>query len=412
MKLLKANSKNAQMLYDRNLYYRRKSTEDKVRRILDSVRKEGDTAVLEYTRRFDQAKLTAKELRVSEAEISGAFQNIKPEFINHLKLVIANVTAFYKKQIKKPCCIKSEEGIFLKEEYKPLDSVGVYIPAGTAPLVSSVYMTVIPALIAGVSRIVVTTPPNKNGLVNPYILAVTNLLNIKEVYKIGGAQAIAALAFGTKTIQRVDKIVGPGNSYVTEAKRQLFGYVDIDMLAGPTELVIIANRFSNPEYVVADFESQLEHIGGLSVLISTSKALIRQIKNRVPGGFVIYAKNMDEACEISNKIAPEHLQILTNNPQAVAKKIRHAGAIFLGEYSPTPLGDYIAGPSHVLPTLGTAKFSSGLSLSDFMKTSHLISYSRKALEKVKEPLYQIAMIEGLVKHAQTVNVRFNKTGEN
>lgn len=409
MKLLKPNSKSAEALYNRNMYYRRQSTVDKVKHIVEDIRLNGDTAVLKYTRRFDKVKLTAKDLRVAESEISSAFQNITPEFIGHLKLVISNVTAFYRKQVKKPCCIKSTDGIFLKEEYKPLDSVGVYIPAGTAPLVSSVYMTVIPAMIAGVKRIVIMTPPAKNGRVNPYILAVANLLNVKEIYKIGGAQAVAAMALGTKTIPKVDKIVGPGNAYVTEAKRQLFGYVDIDMLAGPTELVIIANRFSNPDYVVADFESQLEHAGGLSVLISTSKQLIKQVKNRVQGGYVLFAKNMEEACDIANKIAPEHLQILTNDPKVVAKNIRHAGAIFLGAYSPTPLGDYIAGPSHVLPTLGTARFSSGLSLSDFMKTSHIISYSRKALEKVKDSLAQIALIEGLTKHAETVYVRFKKT---
>jgi histidinol dehydrogenase len=406
MKLLKQNSKNIQQLYDRNLYYRRKSTVDKVARIVEDIRVHGDDAVLKYTRLFDHVKLTAKDLKVAESEISGAFQNIKPEFVGTLKTVIHNVSTFYRSQVKKPCCVKSAEGILLKEEFRPIDTVGVYIPAGTAPLVSSVYMTVIPAKIAGVKRIVIVTPPGKDGHVNPHILAVANLLNVNEVYKIGGAQAIAAMAFGTKTVPKVDKIVGPGNSYVTEAKRQLFGYVDIDMLAGPTELVIIANRHSDPDFVVADLESQIEHAGGLSILISTSKQLIRQVKNRVPSGFIIYAKNMEEACAVANQIAPEHLQILTSDPASVAKMIRHAGAIFMGPYSPTPLGDYIAGPSHVLPTLGTAKFSSGLSVSSFMKTSHIISYSKKALEKVREPLGAIAHIEGLVKHAESVNVRF------
>jgi histidinol dehydrogenase len=406
MKLLKLNTKNMQQLYDRNLYYRRRSVVDKVSGIVEDVRVHGDDAVLKYTRRFDHVKLFAKDLRVAESEISGAFQNIKPEFVSTLKMVINNVTTFYRSQIKKPCCVKSEEGVILKEEFRPIDTVGVYIPAGTAPLVSSVYMTVIPAKLAGVKRIVIVTPPGKDGHVNPYILAVANLLNVNEVYKIGGAQAIAALAFGTKTVPKVDKIVGPGNAYVTEAKRQLFGYVDIDMLAGPTELVVIANRHSDPDFVVADFESQIEHAGGLSILISTSKQLIRQVKGRVQGGYVIYAKNMEEACEIANRIAPEHLQVLTNNPISVARMIKHAGAVFLGPYSPTPVGDYIAGPSHVLPTLGTAKFSSGLSLSSFMKTSHVISYSRKALEKVRAPLESIALIEGLVKHAESVNVRF------
>ena len=406
MKLLKLNTKSMQQLYDRNLYYRRRSVVDKVSGIVEDVRIHGDDAVLKYTRRFDHVKLLAKDLRVAENEISGAFQNIKPEFVSTLKMVINNVTTFYRSQIKKPCCVKSEEGVILKEEFRPIETVGVYIPAGTAPLVSSVYMTVIPAKLAGVKRIVIVTPPGKDGHVNPYILAVANLLNVNEVYKIGGAQAIAALAFGTRTVPKVDKIVGPGNAYVTEAKRQLFGYVDIDMLAGPTELVVIANRHSDPDFVVADFESQLEHAGGLSILISTSKQLIRQVKGRVQGGYVIYAKNMEEACEIANRIAPEHLQVLTNNPTSVARMIKHAGAVFLGPYSPTPVGDYIAGPSHVLPTLGTAKFSSGLSLSSFMKTSHVISYSKKALEKVRAPLESIALIEGLVKHAESVNVRF------
>ncbi len=406
MKLLKTDTKSIEALYDRNMNYRRQSTIEKVQRIIEDVRLNGDDAVVKYTRRFDKVKLAARELRVAESEISGAFQNITPDFIATLKLVINNVSTFYRKQIKKPCCVKSSDGIMLKEDFVPIDTVGVYIPAGTAPLVSSVYMTVIPAQITGVKRIVMVTPPGKNGHVNPYILAVANLLNVKEVYKVGGAQAIAAMAFGTKTIPRVDKIVGPGNAYVTEAKRQLFGYVDIDMLAGPSELAVIANRYSNPDYVVADLESQLEHAGGLSILISTSKQLIRQVKSRVQGGYAIYAKNMEEACAIANRIAPEHLQIMTSNPQSVAKMIRHAGAIFLGPYSPTPLGDYVAGPSHVLPTLGTARFSSGLNLSSFQKTSHLISYSRKALEKIREPLEKVALIEGLVKHADSVNVRF------
>jgi histidinol dehydrogenase len=406
MKVLKPTGSSMQQLYDRNLYYRRKSVVQKVAGIIEDIRAHGDDAVVKYTRRFDHVKLLPKDLRVAESEISGAFQNIKPEFVSTLKMVINNVSAFYRSQIKKPCCIKSGDGILLKEEFRPIDTVGVYIPAGTAPLVSSVYMTVVPARIAGVKRIVIVTPPGKDGHVNPHILAVANLLNVSEIYKIGGAQAIAAMAFGTKNVPRVDKIVGPGNAYVTEAKRQLFGYVDIDMLAGPTELVIIANRYTDPDFVAADLESQLEHAGGLSILVSTSKQLIRQVKGRVQGGFAVYAKNMEQACDIANRIAPEHLQIMTSNPASVAKMIRHAGAIFLGPYSPTPLGDYIAGPSHVLPTLGTAKFFSGISLSSFMKTSHIIGYSRKALEEVRAPLESIATIEGLVKHAASVNIRF------
>lgn len=406
MKVLKQSGEGIQKLYNRHAYARRQRVEDKVRKIIDDVRTNGDAAVSKYTRRFDKTKLPVKNLRVPEAEISGAYQNITSDFVNHLKIIINNVSAYYRKQLKKPGRIKSHDGIVLKEEIKPLDSVGIYIPAGTAPLVSSVYMTAVPAIVAGVKRVVIATPPNKEGHINPYILAVANLLKVDEIYKMGGAQAIAALAFGTKSVPRVDKIIGPGNIYVTEAKRQLFGYVDIDMLAGPTELVVIANRYSNMEYVVADLEAQMEHIGGLSILITTSKQLIRYVRERVHNGYAILVKNMDEAVEIANRIAPEHLQILTNNPASIAKHVRHAGAIFLGPYSPTALGDYAAGPSHVLPTLGTARFFSGLCLSDFMKTSHVISYSKKALEKVREPIDTVAKIEGLIKHADSINVRF------
>jgi len=406
MKLIKQTGQNIEKLYNRSRIARKKYIEEKVRTIIDDVRLNGDDALLKYTRRFDGVKLTSRQLTVDESEISGAFQNITPEFVGHLKTIINNVSTYYKKQLIKPCKVKGHDGILLKEEVRPLDSVGIYIPAGTAPLVSSVYMTAVPAIIAGVERVVIVTPPNKEGKVNPYILAVANLLKVSEIYKVGGAQAIAALALGTKTIPKVDKIIGPGNLYVTEAKRQLFGYVDIDMLAGPTELVVIANRYSNTDFVVADLEAQMEHVGGLSILLSTSKQLIKNVRTRVANGYCIYCKNMDEAVEIANQIAPEHLQILTNNAVSVAKQVRHAGAIFLGPYSPTALGDYAAGPSHVLPTMGTARFFSGLSLSSFTKTSHVIAYSKKALEKVREPLEKVANLESMTKHAESVNVRF------
>ncbi|MDO8580166.1 MAG: histidinol dehydrogenase [Candidatus Omnitrophota bacterium] len=406
MKVLSENGQGIAKLYSRCFTARKKHVEEKVRRIIDDVRMSGDEALIKYTRRFDKAKLTAKELRVQENEISGAFQNITSDFVNDLKIIINNVSSFYKKQTQKPCRIRHTEGVVVKENILPLETVGIYIPSGTAPLVSTVYMTVIPAKMAGVKRIVIATPPNKDGQVNPYILAVANLLKVNEIYKIGGAQAIAALAFGTKTIPKVDKIIGPGNMFVTEAKRQLFGYVDIDMLAGPTELVIIANRHSNPDFIVADMEAQSEHVGGLSILVTTSKEILRQVRKKVAKGFAIYAKNIDEAITIVNNLAPEHLQILTNNPGAVAKKIRNAGAIFLGPYSPTALGDYAAGPSHVLPTLGTARFFSGLCLSDFMKKSHIIAYSKRALENLRGPIQKVATIEGLPKHYESVNIRF------
>ncbi len=406
MKLIKQTGTNIEKLYNRSKLARKKYIEEKVRTIIDDVRLNGDEALVKYTRRFDGIKLTPRQFKVDESEISSAFQNITPEFVGHLKTIINNVSTYYRKQLHKSCKVIGHDGITLKEEVRPLDSVGIYIPAGTAPLVSSVYMTAVPAIIAGVERVVIVTPPNKEGNVNPYILAVANLLKVKEIYKVGGAQAIAALALGTKTIPKVDKIVGPGNMYVTEAKRQLFGYVDIDMLAGPTELVVIANRYSNADFVVGDLEAQMEHVGGLSILLSTSKHLIKDVRKRVANGYCVYCKNMDEAVEIANKLAPEHLQIVTNNAVSIAKQIRHAGAVFLGPYSPTALGDYAAGPSHVLPTMGTARFFSGLSLSSFTKNSHVISYSKKALEKVREPLEKVAHLEGMVKHAESVNVRF------
>ncbi len=406
MKLIKQTGLNIEKLYNRSRLARRKVIEEKVRTIIDDVRLNGDDAVIKYTRRFDGVKLAARQLKVDESQISSAFQNITPEFVGHLKTIINNVSTYYKKQLHKPCKVKGHDGVMLKEVVRPLDSVGIYIPAGTAPLVSSVYMTAVPAIIAGVERVVIVTPPNKEGNVNPYILAVANLLKVNEIYKVGGAQAISALALGTKTIPKVDKIVGPGNMYVTEAKRQLFGYVDIDMLAGPTELVVIANRYSNVDFVVADLEAQMEHVGGLSILLSTSKQLITEVRKRVANGYCVYCKNINEAVCIANQIAPEHLQIMTSDAHTIAKQIRHAGAIFLGPYSPTALGDYAAGPSHVLPTMGTARFFSGLSLSSFTKTSHVIAYSKKALERVREPLEKVANLESMAKHAESVNVRF------
>ena len=406
MKTLTQTGQTLQRLINRNMYARKKHVEEKVRRIIEDVRLNGDTAVLKYTKRFDKTSLTARELRVSEAEISGAYQGITSDFISSLKTIISNVSDFYKKQKAKPARIRHDDGILLKEHILPLDTVGVYIPAGTAPLISSVYMTVIPAKVAGVRNIVLMTPPDKDGRINPYILAVANLLKVDEIYKVGGAQAIAATAFGTKSIPKVDKIVGPGNMYVTEAKRQLFGYVDIDMLAGPSELVIIANRYSDPDFVVADLEAQAEHLDGLAILVTTSKQLLKQVKRKTSKGYGVYVKNIDEAIAVTNELAPEHLQILTNNPSSVAKKIENAGAIFLGPYSPTALGDYAAGPSHVLPTLGTARYFSGLCTNDFQKRSHVISYSRRALERMQPHIEKVAKLEGLPKHYESVNIRF------
>jgi histidinol dehydrogenase len=407
MKIIRFTSKKLEKVYNRG-YIKSKRVEESVSRIIEDVRLLGDEALIKYTKKFDKVKLSLKQLKVSEIEISGAYQNISPNFVSTLKIIIENVNKFYCKSIKKSWRMKDADGVTLGENYTALDKVGIYIPAGTAPLVSTVYMTVLPAKIAGVKKIILISPPDKNGYINPHTLVVANLLKVDEIYRVGGAQGIAALAFGTKTIPRVDKIVGPGNIYVSEAKRQVFGIVDIDMIAGPTELVIIANRYSDPKFIIADLKAQAEHAKGLAILITNSKGLAKEVNSQLNGdnGFIILTKNLGQAVEVANKIAPEHLEILVKNPQRIMKGIKNAGAIFLGPYSPAAVGDYVAGPSHVLPTKGTARFSSGLSVCDFMKSSHIIRYSKKALEKIKDPLEKIAGIEGLNKHLDSVKARF------
>ena len=407
MKIVRLYSKEFEKLCSR-YNNRKKRVSESVSRIVEDVRLNGDEAVIKYTRKFDKVKISARQLRVTESEASGAFQDIDSEFISELKNIIDNVTKFYKKQVrnKKSWRIVDEDGVVLGEKYEPIERVGIYVPAGTAPLVSTVYMTVLPAKVAGVKSIVLCTPPNKFQSVDPYILAVANLLKVDEVYKVGGAQAIAALAFGTKTIQKADKIVGPGNDYVTEAKRQVFGYADIDMIAGPSEVVVVANRSTNPLFVIKDLEAQSEHFKGLPILVTTSKPLAKLVRKEVTNGYIIIAKNMEEACDVVNRLAPEHLQIMVKNPQKWLKRIKNAGAIFLGQYSPTAIGDYVAGPSHVLPTSGTARFFSGLGVEDFVKSSHIISYSKKALEKAKRSIEKITKLEGLSKHLESIKARF------
>ncbi|MFA6078368.1 MAG: histidinol dehydrogenase [Candidatus Omnitrophota bacterium] len=405
MKIVKVGSKQFQKLCERNSG-RNKRVSESVRKIVDNVKLYGDDALIKYTKKFDRVALTPKELRVSECETSGAYQDIKPEFVSTLKVIMDNINKFYKKQLKKSWKIKDADGVLLGEKVTSIENVGVYVPSGTVPLVSSVYMTVIPARMAGVKKIVMVTPPNKYKSVDPHILVVADLLKVDEIYKLGGAQAIAALAFGTKSVPKVDKIVGPGNAYVTEAKRQVFGHCDIDMLAGPTEVVIIANQFSNVNFIKADLAAQAEHFMGLAILITNSKKLAKALKNEGGDGYIVLVKNMDEAAQVSDMIAPEHLEILTNNPRKIANKISNAGAIFLGPYTPVAIGDYVAGPSHVLPTGGSARFFSGLGVSDFYKSSHILSYTKKALEKLREPLEKVAGIEGLQKHLDSVKVRF------
>jgi len=410
MKVIKYDTKQFLKLCDRG-GSRKKRVEESVRRIIEGVRQHDDYALIRYTKKFDNIKLNIKQIKVSESETSGAYQDISPDFVNTLKIVIENVTKFYKRQFRKPWKMRDTDGVILGERYSPIESVGVYVPSGSVPLVSSVYMTVLPAKIAGVKRIILCTPPNKYGSIDPHILVVANLLKVNEIYKVGGAQAIAAMALGTRTIPKVDKIIGPGNQYVTEAKRQVFGYVDIDMLAGPSEVVIIANQYSNPAFIAADLNAQSEHFKGFSVLITNSKKLAKKMKDEVANGYIVLVKNMDQACEVANIIAPEHLQIMVKSPRKLVNGIRNAGAIFIGPYSPTAIGDYVAGPSHVLPTGGTARFFSGLSLNDFIKSTHIISFSKKALERVKEPAEKIAGIEGLKAHMESIRVRFDGKDE-
>ena len=405
MKILGLYSKEIQKLYDR-YYCNKKRVTKKVQGIVHDVREEGDKAVLRYTRRFDRVKLSPREIKVSANEINAAFQNIDTDFISDLKKIIANIEKFHRRQLPKQWKIKCADGVRLGEIFRPIESVGVYVPAGTAPLVSSVYMSVLPAKIAGVKRIILATPPNRSGNINPHILAVANLLKVDEIYKMGGAQAIAALAFGTKTIPKVDKIVGPGNDYVTEAKRQVYGYVDIDMLAGPSEVVILSNQFSDKEYVISDLLAQAEHLKGLAVLVTTSKKFAKAMKKEINKGYIVLAKNLDQAAEVINRIAPEHLEVLIKQPNRILKKIRNAGAIFIGPYSPVCIGDYVAGPSHVLPTGGTARFFSGLGVRSFLKGMHTVSYSKKALEKEKDAIEKITKIEGLEKHMESFRARF------
>jgi len=407
VRVIKVRSREWDRLVQRG-FCRRARVEDKVRRILDGVRTDGDDALIRYTRLFDRVKLTPRQLRVTEAETSAAFQNIRPEFVASLKQVIENVNRFYRRSVKKPWRIRNADGVMLGEHPVPLDRVGVYVPSGTAPLVSTVYMTVLPAKIAGVREIILTTPPKSDGSVDPHILVVANLLKVSAVYKVGGAQAIGAMAFGTKTVPKVDKIVGPGNAYVTEAKRQVFGYVGIDMTAGPTEIAVIANQSANAEYVARDLEAENEHHQGLAILITTSKALAKTIQAKVSRGFIVMAKNLNDAAEIANALAPEHLEIQVRRPEALVRKIKNAGAIFVGSFSPASVGDYAAGPSHVLPTGGTARFFSGLGVGDFMKVSHVIGYTRKALENDKAMIERLAKIEGLPKHWESVAARFEE----
>ena len=381
----------------------------KVSRILAEVRQSGDPAIRRYTREFDGIDLPLKRLAVTQGDINRAFEKIQVQFVPLLKQITENVREYYEKELKRSFEITGPNGVHLGKRYEPLDRVGIYIPAGTAPLVSTVYMTVIPAKVAGVKQIAIATPPRRDtGEIDPHILAVANLLGVNEIYRVGGVQAIGGLAFGTKTIPKVDKIVGPGNAYVTEAKRQVYGFVDIDMVAGPSEVAILADATANPDFVTCDLLAQTEHHGGMGYLITNSKKLVEIMRKRVDAGIIIQVKSVAEGCEVANEIAAEHLEIMTEDPEKTAQAIRHAGAIFLGPYSPAVIGDYIAGPSHVLPTGGTARYFSPLSASTFIKSSQIIRYTPEALEAAKEHVQKLTDMEGLFLHRISMEARLVK----
>jgi len=391
------------------------------------VKKGGDEALFSYTEKFDHCKMDAAHIRVTREEIDEAYQKVDADFVEVMKKSAANIRAFHEKQLRNSWFDPKPDGTILGMKILPIAIAGVYVPGGKAAYPSSVLMNVLPAKVAGVERIIMTTPPGADGKVNPGTLVAAHIAGVDEIYKVGGAQAIAAMAFGTQSIPKVDKITGPGNIFVALAKKACFGYVSIDSIAGPSEILVIADETANPRYVAADLLSQAEHDELASaILITTSKTLADQVSVEVDRfvanlsrreiiekslnnyGYILLVDSLDEAADTANEIASEHLEILTKDPFAMMTKIRNAGAIFLGEYSSEPLGDYFAGPNHVLPTNGTARFFSPLNVDDFLKKTSIISYSRPALEKIHQDIECFAENEGLTAHANSIRVRFEK----
>lgn len=400
---------------------------DAVNEILDNVKKNGDRALFEYTQKFDKAQINENNILVTKEEIDEAYEQMDDELLGVIRRAIANIKKYHEKQKRNSWIDCDEEGIILGQKVTPLESVGVYVPGGKAAYPSSVLMNVIPAKVAGVKRIAMVTPPNAQGKVYYNTLVAANEAGVTEIYKVGGAQAIAALAYGTKSIKKVDKIVGPGNIYVALAKKAVYGHVSIDSIAGPSEILVLADETANPRFVAADLLSQAEHDEMASaILVTTSKDLAAKVSEEIDKfvqvlarknilekslenyGYILIAQSMEDAIDTANEIASEHLEIVTKDPFKTMTKIKNAGAIFLGEYSSEPLGDYFAGPNHILPTNGTAKFFSPLNLDDFVKKSSIISYSREALEPVSDDIIKFAKSEGLTAHANSIAVRFNK----
>lgn len=401
--------------------------EGRVAQIVEHVREKRDEAVFSYTRQFDRAEVNASNVRVTEEEIRMAYEEVDPALVEVIRKALVNIRSYHEKQKQYSWFDSQPNGTMLGQKVTPLVSVGVYVPGGKAVYPSSVLMNIVPAKVAGVERIIMTTPCNSQGKVNPSTLVAAKEAGADEVYKVGGAQAIAAMAFGTESIPKVDKIVGPGNIYVALAKKAVYGYVNIDSIAGPSEILVLADEGANPRYVAADLLSQAEHDELASaILVTTSMELAEKVSKEAAGftaelsrreiiqksldhyGYILVARDLEEAIRTANEIASEHLEIMTKDPFYVMTKIRNAGAIFIGEYSSEPLGDYFAGPNHVLPTNGTAKFFSPLSVDDFVKKSSIVYYSREALEPIHEDIIQFATSEQLTAHANSIRVRFEK----
>ncbi|WP_243290333.1 histidinol dehydrogenase [Bacillus sp. FJAT-47783] len=420
MEIVKGTNKNISLR--RSIESGTDSQQEVVKKILDDVKQRGDEAIKQYTEAFDHVSLSS--FKVSEEEIEEAYKQIDEEFIEIIREAAQNIYSFHEKQKRESWFYYEANGTMLGQKITPLDSVGVYVPGGTAAYPSSVLMNVIPAKVAGVERIVLTSPPNKAGTLPPSVLVAAYEAGVTEMYKVGGAQAIAGLAYGTESMIPVDKIVGPGNIFVALAKRQVFGFVDIDMIAGPSEIVILADESADPQEVAADLLSQAEHDPlATSILITTSDRLAEQVQQEVARqletlprkeiasasiydyGKIYVVDSISEGVNVVNELAPEHLEILTTNPEEQLSDIRHAGAIFLGRYSSEPVGDYFAGPNHVLPTNGTARFSSPLNVDDFVKKSSIIKYSQEAFMEKASKIAKLARFEGLEAHARAIETR-------
>ncbi|MDR4968380.1 MAG: histidinol dehydrogenase, partial [Acholeplasmataceae bacterium] len=401
---------------------------ESVEAILNDIKEYGDLKAFEYTKKFDKADIS--QFKVSDKEIENAIKNINPLLIEDLKLAYNNIKKFHEIQKVESYTLKDTKNIILTQRMKPIESVGIYIPGGTAAYPSTVLMNAVPAKIAGVKKLVMVTPPNQNGEIKDSLLVAAKLCGVDEIYKIGGAQAIGALTYGTETIPKVDKIVGPGNIYVAIAKKMVSGYVGIDMIAGPSEILIIADEKANPEYIAADLMSQAEHdVMAAAILVTNSNQLARQVVNAIERqiqtldrkdiiessltqfGAIVVTKTIDEAIDIANQIAPEHLEIMVKEPFELIERIENAGAIFIGNYTPEPVGDYFAGPNHTLPTSGTSRFSSALSTTDFMKKTSIVYYSKTALKTSKDSIIRLAVEEGLTAHANSIAIRFEKENQ-